>query len=144
MQTHIEYVVGEDKELVDVISEKEVLPLLHGAVSAGVDGAAVLGSDKSVIWSCGTISGSKQFFPLILEGEPVGQVAVYAESATPLVKGIAEILRNAINTVAVNNLKRMLTTESHTTIVNQSYEELLATNRQLVASEARYRDLAEN
>jgi signal transduction histidine kinase len=44
--------------------------------------------------------------------------------------------------MAHNNLKRMLTTETHTEVVNRSYEELLETNRNLSASEQRYRELA--
>ena len=44
--------------------------------------------------------------------------------------------------MAHNNLKRMLTTETHTEVVNRSYEELLETNRSLSASEQRYRELA--
>jgi signal transduction histidine kinase len=38
----------------------------------------------------------------------------------------------------------MLTTEIHTRVVNQSYEELLEANRKLSLSEKKYRDLAEN
>jgi hypothetical protein len=39
--------------------------------------------------------------------------------------------------------KRMLPTETHTEVVNRSYEELRETNRSLSASEQRYRELAE-
>jgi signal transduction histidine kinase len=38
----------------------------------------------------------------------------------------------------------MLTTEIHTKVVNQSYDELLETNRRLTLSEKRYRELAES
>ncbi|MGA8752599.1 sensor histidine kinase, partial [Candidatus Deferrimicrobium sp.] len=48
-----------------------------------------------------------------------------------------------LTAMAHNNLKRMLTTETHTEVVNRSYEELLETNRNLSASEQRYRELAE-
>jgi two-component system, NtrC family, sensor kinase len=39
-----------------------------------------------------------------------------------------------------NNLKRMLTTEVHTSIVQESYEQLVSTNHRLMESERRYRD----
>jgi C4-dicarboxylate-specific signal transduction histidine kinase len=42
----------------------------------------------------------------------------------------------------IEGSKRMLTTETHTEVVNRPYEELLETNRSLSASEQRYRELA--
>jgi signal transduction histidine kinase len=58
--------------------------------------------------------------------------------------GIAAMLASAIDVVLANNLKRMLTTEMHTTVVTQTYDELLVKNQELSASETRYRALAEN
>src|SRR3972149_4495962 len=55
----------------------------------------------------------------------------------------AALLADTLTAMAHNNLKRMLTTETHTEVVNRSYEELVQTNRSLSASEQRYRDLAE-
>ena len=52
------------------------------------------------------------------------------------------MLHAALQTLINGAMKRMLTSEAHTTIVNHSYEELLETNRRLGASEQQYRELA--
>ena len=57
---------------------------------------------------------------------------------------IARLIGDALNSIMANNLKRMLTTEIHTRVVNQSYDELRESHRQLMESEKKYRDLAEN
>ena len=59
-------------------------------------------------------------------------------------RGLSGLLIDTIHMILHTNLKRMLTTETHTTVVNKSYEELLEINRKLSISESRYRELAEN
>jgi signal transduction histidine kinase len=61
-----------------------------------------------------------------------------------LLQTTAQVVSGALKTILTANLKRMLTTEIHTRVVNQSYAELLETNRQLALSEKKYRELAEN
>ncbi|WP_298272730.1 ATP-binding protein [Geobacter sp.] len=148
----LQFVVGEERGLRDVISEGEVLPLLRGAVRAGAFAAALADTEGAILWShaapdAGEQGGSAGLRgpAILLEGEPVGSVLVKGEQGREeFLKGIAVMLTAAVNLLVGSNLKRMLTTEIHTTVVNQSYEELLETNRKLAASEARYRELAES
>lgn len=144
----IDFVVGEEKEIRDILSEAEVQPLLLSMVRAGADKVILGGSDGNTLWSAGEGDYAENIvakLPLYIEGEPTGSIMVYGpadrkEHLAP----IAGLLKDALQTILNNNLKRMLTTEIHTSVVNQSYEELLETNRKLAASEAKYKSLAEN
>ncbi|KAF0219766.1 MAG: hypothetical protein FD174_1779 [Geobacteraceae bacterium] len=143
----ITYVVGAEKRLAEIICEAEIVPLLKGTVKAGALEATLTDAEGNALWSCkspageGIIAGA---MPVCLEGEMVGKLVVKGERCQEeLLKGIAGLLMDAVNTIVTNNLKRMLTTEIHTAVVNQSYEELLETNRKLTVSEGRYRELAE-
>lgn len=148
----LNYVVGEERLLRDVITEAEVIPLLRGAVRAGARAAALADAEGTILWSHAAPAGGGEAAAtglrgpaILLEGEPVGSVLVKGEKGREeFLKGIAVMLTAAVNLLVGSNLKRMLTTEIHTTVVNQSYEELLETNRKLSASEARYRELAES
>lgn len=147
----LRFLVGEERGLQEVVSGEEVIPLLKGAVLAGARAATLVDADGMLIWSHpgngvdGEPGGAGVVGPaILLEGEPVGFVRVAGEpDREEFLKGIAEMLTASVNLMVGANLKRMLTTEIHTAVVNQSYEELLETNRRLAISEARYRDLAE-
>jgi signal transduction histidine kinase len=80
---------------------------------------------------------------LLVEGEPKGTLAVAfgAGEANPS-EALAMLARDALQLIITNNLKRMLTTELHTSIVHESYQELLEINKRLAESEGRYRELA--
>lgn len=146
----IEFVVGEEKRLRDVLREADVAPLLTSAVKSGIARVAIHDEKEAVLFAFG---GSRsrdpedsrdESRPLLLEGEPVGEIrfrrgAVNAAGCRIL----AGLVADAVNSMLAVNLKRMLTTEIHTKVVNQSYEELLESNRRLVQSEKEYRDLAE-
>jgi two-component system NtrC family sensor kinase len=141
----ISYIVGEEKKLSDLLLDSEVLPLLKGAVSAGAENARIVGDGGNELW----IAHPQMFFrdrpatfPLLLEGERVGTIEISGNEAS--VQAIGKLLSVALDTVITNNLKRILTTEIHTTVVNTSFEQLVEYNRQLSLSEARYRELAEN
>ncbi len=147
----LQFVVGEEKRLADVLGEAEVLPLLRSVVRAGVEAIAVFDERQVPLWSCG---GAEAFSPLrqghlplergelFLEGEPVGSVAALGqEGVAPIA---VRIVAGALNGILTANLKRMLTTEIHTQVINQSYDELVETNRRLTQSEQKYRDLAES
>lgn len=145
-EADISFVVGEEKRLTDIVSAAEVVPLLKGMVRAGAAEVAVLDAAGRTLWQeKGAAAGVKLAgaLPICLEGEPVGKLVIKgcAGREEPL-KGLARLLLDALNTIIANNLKRMLTTEIHTAVVNQSYAELLETNRRLAESEARYRELA--
>lgn len=145
-EINITYVVGEEKRLTDILSTAEVVPLLKGMVRAGAAEVAVLDTAGNTLWleknpaEGGGLAGN---IPIFLEGEPVGKLVIKGSAGReePL-KGLASLLLDALNTIIANNLKRMLTTEVHTAVVNQSYQELLETNRRLSESESQYRELA--
>ncbi len=147
-QGGIDYVVGAEKKIGDLLSGVEVIPLLQNIVKAGVSGAAVSDCSGRVLWAVGTSSGdggAVEDAPVCLEGEEVGSISAAAgDFDRTYLKGLVGLLAGSIQMVMNANLKRMLTTETHATVVNQSYEELLQTNRRLSVSEAKYRELAEN
>lgn len=144
----VSFVVGEEKRLTEILHDGEVLPLLKGTVKAGATEVTVCDENGVVLWQERNPAGRSEYggsLPLHLEGEPVGKLVVKGErSREEFLKGIAGLLLVALNTIIGNNLKRMLTTEIHTTVVNQSYDELLESNRCLAESEHRYRELAES
>lgn len=142
----ISYVVGEEKRLTDIVGDADVLPLLGGAVRAGAAEASVIDAEGALLWgernpaAAGAISCSTS---IRLEGEVVGRLVVKGERDDEgYLKGITGLLCDALNNIIATSLKRMLTTEIHTTVVNQSYGELLETNRKLAVSEENYRELA--
>ena len=147
-----EYVVGEDKRLADVLDEGQVMPLLKSAVKAGIGLAAVVDDREVPLWTCGEASSTAVMSgawdasrALLLEGEPVGTVCLMGGRVDGRdSQMLADLIGGALNSMMANNLKRMLTTEIHTRVVNQSWDELLESNRQLAESEKKYRDLAES
>jgi len=140
------FLVGEERNLRELLLDSDVLPLLKGVLAAGADGARLVDEYGAEIWSVrapGGTGGLLSDLPLLLEGEQVARVQVSGDSERR--EGLcacAELLRVALDTVLRSSLKRVLTTEIHTTVVNSSYQELLGINGELALSEARYRELA--
>ena len=116
----ISYVVGEEKCLTDIVGDADVLPLLRGAVRAGVAEASVIDAEGALLWgernpaARGAISES---IPIRLEGEVVGSLVVTGERGEDYLKGIAGLLSDALNNIIATSLKRMHTTEIHTGVV---------------------------
>jgi signal transduction histidine kinase len=142
-------VVGAERGVLDILRIEDIRPLLRGAVRAGVVEALLLLADGVPVCSEAAPAAAagelrKICSPLRLEGEPVGTLVVRGVATDLSLDGIAAMLASAIDVVLANNLKRMLTTEMHTTVVTQTYDELLVKNQELSASEARYRVLSEN
>jgi hypothetical protein len=146
MKRQLSLVVGAEKRLTDILSAAEVVPLLEGAVGAGAAYAALLTPDGEVIWERANpdrIGKVSVAVSVMLEGEPVGRLVVQGESVrNEYLDGIAGILLGAVQGIIGVSLKQVLTAEIHTSVINQSYDELLETNRQLSDSEGRYRELA--
>ncbi|MHB1040965.1 MAG: histidine kinase, partial [Desulfobacteria bacterium] len=136
----IVYCVGEERALRDVLPESEAAALLAAASRAGLRGVRVVDPGGKALWGSGDDvpppeEGDTQR-PILLEGEPAGSVVLPAGAARGGTQGaLLALLADTLTAMAHNNLKRMLTTETHTEVVNRSYEELLETNRSLSASE---------
>ncbi|MCK4622768.1 MAG: histidine kinase [Desulfuromonadales bacterium] len=152
----LEFVVGEEKRLFDVLSEEEVMPLLQAAVQSGLHWATIIDNRGVNLWQAGQQQEQQIWaelgeatksatVALILEGEPVGELRLLTDELdSALLDATAKLLGRTLNVLITGNLKRMLTTEIHTQVVNQSHQELVETNRRLLASEKKYRDLANN
>ncbi len=142
----IEFIVGSEKKLRDLLSAPEVTPLLGGAIQCGAKWVALLDARDRVLWEQGESiprEDREESRPLRLEGETVGRLILRGDPSSLNLNGLSNLLRDATQLLVDNNLKRMLTTEIHTSVVSQSYEELLETNRRLRVSEGNYRELAE-
>ncbi len=142
------YVVGQEKRLAEIIAEMDIMPLVRSVVQAGAEAVLITDEKDNTLWSCGvsTIEDSVGIsMPLYLEGEVVGVLYVKGASEQEgQLRRLAELLLEALRIILVNNLKMMLTSEAHTTVISQAYDELLEINLKLSASERKYRELAEN
>ncbi|HEX9079465.1 MAG TPA: ATP-binding protein [Desulfuromonadaceae bacterium] len=145
---HLTFVVGEEKRLAEIIMSSDIRPLLASALAAGFRGASVLDGDGLSICTLGEeplpLGGERPVIrhALSVEGEPSGTLALNVDAVTPLYEAAALIIRDALQLTITNNLKRILTTEVHTSVVQESYDQLVESNRRLAESEARYRNLA--
>jgi signal transduction histidine kinase len=146
-QQQVTFVVGADRRLSEIISRSEIEPLLRSLVKAGPAWVKVLDEDGALFCHQGKDSPLVPLqeirHALLVEGEPQGMLVIAFD---PAAFGVADALvllaRDAIQLTVNNNLKRMLTTEMHTTVVHESYDQLLETNSRLTESERRYRELA--
>lgn len=144
----LHFVVGEEKKVRELLLDADVFPLLEGALAAGASCARVTDEWGEELWGACSPAGRGElllFLPLMLEGEPVGRLELFgAPGEKERLAPLASLLLVALDTVLKNSLKRVLTTEIHTSVVHSSHEELVAMNAELAKSEARYRELAEN
>jgi signal transduction histidine kinase len=143
----INFVVGEERRLSEIISRTEIEPLLRSLVKAGPAWAAVIDEDGLPLARQGVDAPLQEYrqirHDLIVEAEPRGTlVMAFDPLLCPGAESLALLVRDALQLTVTNNLKRMLTTEMHTTVVQESYDQLVETNRQLLESEGRYRELA--
>jgi two-component system, NtrC family, sensor kinase len=141
------YVVGQEKRLVEIIAAMDIMPLVKAVIQAGAAAVLIIDEDDHVLWSCGAASADSIdiSLPLYLEGEAVGALCVKVNPEQEKhLRSLAELLRETLGIILVNNLKMLLTSEMHTTVISRSYDELLEINRQLSISERKYRELAEN
>jgi len=143
----IDFIVGEERRLSKIISRREIEPLLKSLVKAGPAMVSILDEDGLPLCRTGAegicTSDHEIRFNLLVEGEPQGTLLVaYDPAACPMAEPLALLARDAIQLTITNNLKRMFTTEMHTSIVQESYDQLVETNKRLSESESRYRELA--
>ena len=141
----LSFIVGEEKRLAEIIGPSEIMPLLQSAIESGLQRAAVLDEECLPVCAVGDDSPlgstSEIRHPLLVEGEPLGLLIVAGDPANPLTTKLAQLLADALRLTLTNNLKRMLTTEIHTAVVQESYDRLMESNRRLTESESRYRNL---
>lgn len=145
--SNLTFVIGEEKRLAEIISRTEMEPLLRSLVKTGPLYAAVLDEDNLPLCRQGddaTLCASHEIrHELLVEGEPKGTlVVIFADGSTSLSGPLAILARDALQMIITNNLKRMLTTELHTSVVHESYDQLVETNKRLAESEKNYRELA--
>lgn len=146
-KSQVTFIVGEDRRLSQIISRAEIEPLLRSLVKAGLAWAAVLDEDGLSLCRQGDDAPLVQLreirHELLVEGEPQGLLVIAVDpAACNGADALAILARDVLQHTVTNNLKRMLTTEMHTTIVQESYEQLVETNKRLVESEKCYRELA--
>ena len=147
-QPHIEFVIGEEKRLSEIVGKAEIEPLLRSSLKLGISRVALLDEDELPLVTLGEVLSAdgtellSQRLNILVEGEPKGTLVLEAGGTLPGFEAIARLLQDALQLTVTNNLKRMLTTEVHTSVVQESYEQLVVTNRRLMESERRYRDLA--
>lgn len=144
----IRYIVGQEKRLIDILHDSDVMPLLKAVVRAGASRAAVRDERGGVLWAVDGADASEPRvweFILLLEGEPCGSaVLTGSQNEGCLWEAAGQILQTSLDCSVKSSLKRMLTTETHTTVMDISYLELKENNERLLASESRYRELSES
>lgn len=145
--SHIDFIIGAEKRIAEIISRAEIEPLLRSLVTAGPLYAAVLDEDNLPLCRQGRddpLQAAHEIrYHLLVEGEPKGTLVVAFDTDQPSsADALALLARDALQLIITNNLKRMLTTEIHTSVVKDSYEQLVETNKSLAESEKCYRELA--
>ena len=161
----IDFVVGSEIHAHDIFVAADVIPLLKALVEIGAKRVALADEKGRVLWTEGeepaidalpaavlrdlnaeTYQGADwRSAPLYHEGAPIGFVYIaIPDSMDPaLDEALLSLARTTFDVVVRNTVKRLLTAEVHTTAVQQSYEELLEKNRQLLISKEQYKELAE-
>jgi signal transduction histidine kinase len=144
----LQFVVGEEKTLSQLLRDDEIIALLRVAVSSGAHCAHLneLASDKQWCWPerpdiCSATCQCTA--PILIEGEVVGGVMLHGGDEVPL-EALLKLLAEAIKLLIHSSFQRQLTTEIHTTTIEQSYNELMDSHRKLQQSEQQYRELAAN
>lgn len=145
---HIEFVIGEEKRLAEIVGKSEVEPLFRSALKLGICRVALLDEDDLPLVILGDQASEAEQerirtrLNILVEGEPKGTLLLEADLTFPGFEAVSRLLQDALQLTVTNNLKRMLTTEVHTSVVQESYEQLVLTNHRLMESERRYRNLA--
>lgn len=144
---NLTFVIGEEKRLAEIVSRAEMEPLLRSLVKAGPLYAAVLDEEGLPLCRYGNdapLPAAHEIrHNLLVEGEPKGTlVLLFAAGCAGPSEPLALLARDALQLIITNNLKRMFTTELHTSVVQESYDQLVESNKRLVESEKCYRELA--
>jgi len=143
----VSFVVGEEKSIADILRAEDIRPLFRGAIEGGVqevrldltDGIPLCVESDPAFKG----GGEERSTPLFLEGEEVGRLVITCRAGDDRLDAFFAILSHAVHVILTNNLKRLLTTQTHTSVVTRSYEDLLQKNVELTRSEEKYRKLSE-
>ncbi|MDA8169564.1 MAG: ATP-binding protein [Nitrospiraceae bacterium] len=158
----LEFVVGSEVRLAGLLDGADAAGLLRAAKDACAGSAAIAGENGAVLVSDGIQKGGSlpedvmsalsegrykgegwDLSPVYIEGELSGYLYLSSNAVDgELLSAIACISSKGLDVLLKNTMRRMLAAELHTTVVNQSYEELLESNKKLSASEKKYRELA--
>ena len=156
--------VGRELRLIDMLSADEVVPLLKVVTAGGLQAAAVTDEKGRVLWAESTAPEIEAVRLSILEdirqgrtsgpcwkvsslnyeGETIGFILLYFPDPADehLLSTLLGTVSTCLTALVRNNAKRIMTTEIHTAVVDQSFEELVESNRRLSASEKKYRELS--
>ena len=132
-----------EKNLRDILRDDEVKPLLQEILLAGATMAMIMDHEGKTLWIAGSENDCTHVIkkPIYLEGEIAGHMIIRGDKRA---EDLSRITYHTLNLLVQTNLKRMLTSEVHLLVLNQSNEELLEINKQLAASEKKYRELSEH
>ncbi len=161
----IDFLVGVEMSLNDILSAPEVDPLLAAIIKGGAELVAITDPKGRFLWAKGDRNGARELqpsvrqdadkgryenanwrlWPLYHEAEPIGFLFILRPPGESLchLSHITEMAFTTLNLIMKNSVKRMLTTEVHTASIQQSYNELLEINKKLSISEKKYRHLAQ-
>lgn len=145
----LSFCVGSDLSASALLIPADFGPVLDAMIAAGFAAVVIRDEGGSVIGHRGNrepeITGpipERRF--LVHEGETVAVLEALPSQSLPKEHRavLLDMAHVALHAIVRSVARRLLTTELHTTVVNQSYEELLAVNEDLRRSETRYRELA--
>jgi len=151
----IDFVVGSELKLNDILSDSDVIPLLKTIVKAGAETTIIMNEKKEILWAEGIMSEqirdlkiaprNSKLETLYHEGEPIGYLLITIPDSADekYLAALVKVALTGFDTIIKNTTKRILATELHTNVVQQSYKDLLETNKRLSESESRYRELAQ-
>ncbi len=141
-----DHIIGEEKSLKEIIKDIDIVPLFQDAVSAGVSGVILKDSSGEVLFQHGNSPEGTDHsadIPVKFEGEVAGNLVITGDrSSKYLVDSIGTIIHDALKLILKSRFKSLLASDTHETVIQQSYDELLETNNKLKLSEMKYRDLA--
>ncbi len=141
-----DHIIGEEKSLKEIIKDIDIVPLFQDAVTAGVSGVMLKDASGEILFQHGDSpegAGHSTDIPVKFEGEVAGNLVINGDSCRKnLIESIGLIISDAMKLILKSRFKTMLASETHETVIQQSYDELFATHGKLKLSEKKYRDLA--
>ncbi len=141
-----DHIIGEEKSLKEIMKDIDIIPLFQGAVTAGVSGVMLKDSSGDVLFQHGISTegdGHSTDLPVKFEGEVSGNLVITGDSnRKDLIESMGTIINYALKLILQSRFKSLLASETHETVIRQSYDDLLETNSKLKLSEKKYRELA--